>query len=257
MNYHPPSQHYPSAPVGPPVKKSKLKGVAVTALVLGLVALCLSPVPFLNNAGFFAGAIGSVFAFVALFGTHKAMALISFVLAVGGITATIAFQAAWAESFEETFGSSSTGAMTTTSQSIPLLSTTVASAPPTTTPLTTTPVVPSLETTPVATSQYPPQVEQARSSAQSYLDFAGFSRAGLIGQLSSQYGAGFPKNIATQAVDSLSVDWNAQAVRSAQSYLDYTSFSCSGLTQQLSSPYGGEFTKSQATYGARQTRACK
>jgi len=105
--------------------------------------------------------------------------------------------------------------------------------------------------------QYPPQVEQARESAKSYLDYSAFSRNGLIDQLSSKYGASYPKNVATQAVDSLDVDWNAQAAKSAQSYLDYTSFSCTGLTQQLSSRYGAQFTNAQAKFGAHQTKACK
>lgn len=122
------------------------------------------------------------------------------------------------------------------------------------------PQVPATEATVTsapAAPEFSPQVEQARGSAQSYLGFKGFSRNGLISQLSSQYGDGFTKDIATQAVDSLSVDWNAQAVKAAQSYLDFKSFSCSGLTQQLSSAYGDGFTKAQATYGAHQTKACK
>ncbi|MFD2470265.1 Ltp family lipoprotein [Amycolatopsis silviterrae] len=105
--------------------------------------------------------------------------------------------------------------------------------------------------------QYPPQVEQARESAQSYLGYTAFSRNGLIDQLSSKYGDSYPKNVATRAVDSLDVDWNAQAAKAAQSYLDYTSFSCTGLIQQLSSKYGGQFTSAQAKFGAHQTKACK
>jgi hypothetical protein len=105
--------------------------------------------------------------------------------------------------------------------------------------------------------EFPPQVQQARNSAQSYLGFKGFSRDGLVGQLSSKSGDGYPQDVATQAVDSLSVDWNAQAAKSAQEYLDFTSFSCTGLIGQLSSKAGDQFTKAQATYGAHQTAACK
>jgi hypothetical protein len=105
--------------------------------------------------------------------------------------------------------------------------------------------------------EFPPQVQQARDSAQSYLGFKAFSHDGLIGQLSSKAGDGYPKDVATQAVDSLSVDWNAQAAQAAQEYLDFTSFSCSGLAGQLSSKAGDQFTKAQATYGAHQTAACR
>ncbi|MFE3175713.1 Ltp family lipoprotein [Amycolatopsis sp. NPDC059090] len=117
---------------------------------------------------------------------------------------------------------------------------------------------PPAESSPASEApQYPPQVEQARDSAQSYLGYTAFSRNGLIDQLSSKYGDSYPKNVATQAVDSLDVDWNAQAAKAAQSYLDYTSFSCTGLIRQLSSRYGGQFTNAQAKFGAHQTKACK
>ncbi|EOD69181.1 Ltp family lipoprotein [Amycolatopsis vancoresmycina] len=105
--------------------------------------------------------------------------------------------------------------------------------------------------------QYPPQVEQARTSAENYLSFTAFSRNGLIRQLSSMAGEGFPKDVATKAVDSLSVDWNEQAAKAAENYLSFTSFSCSGLKQQLSSSAGEGFTKAQAAFGAGQTAACK
>ena len=76
-----------------------------------------------------------------------------------------------------------------------------------------------------------------------------FSRAGLIKQLSSQYGAGYSLADATFAVDSLNVDWNAQAARAAKEYLSTQPFSRAGLIEQLSSQYGAEFTYAQAVYG--------
>jgi hypothetical protein len=94
--------------------------------------------------------------------------------------------------------------------------------------------------------------ENAIASAQSYLDLAGFSREGLIDQLSSKAGDGYKVNDATVAVDSLNVDWNAEAVESAKSYLELTGFSRAGLIQQLSSPSGDQYTKAQATYAANK-----
>ena len=84
----------------------------------------------------------------------------------------------------------------------------------------------------------------------------GFSRDGLIEQLSSPYGDGYDVADATRAVDSLSVDWNEQAARSAESYLNMMGFSCNGLIEQLSSDFGDKYTNSQATYGAQQAGAC-
>jgi hypothetical protein len=98
--------------------------------------------------------------------------------------------------------------------------------------------------------------QQAARSAQSYISFQGFSRQGLIDQLSSEFGEKFSVADATAAVDSLSVNWNQQAVRSAESFLSLKPFSCQGLIDQLSSNYGEKFTGEQATFGARQTGIC-
>ena len=100
-----------------------------------------------------------------------------------------------------------------------------------------------------------PQQNAVRSANQ-YLSVIGFSRKGLIDQLSSSYGDGYDQADATIAVDSLNVDWNEQAARSATQYLEMTGFSCNGLIEQLSSSYGDKYTKAQATYGAQYAGAC-
>ena len=94
-------------------------------------------------------------------------------------------------------------------------------------------------------------------SAKQYLSMQGFSRDGLIHQLSTDYGDGYSVSDATVAVDSLDVDWNEQAVRSAKQYLSMQGFSCQGLIEQLSSSYGDKYTVGQATYGAQQAGACQ
>lgn len=100
-----------------------------------------------------------------------------------------------------------------------------------------------------------PQKNAVRA-AKNYLNLTGFSRDGLILQLSSSVGDGFDVSDATVAVDSLKVDWNEQAARAAKNYLGLMGFSCRGLIQQLSSRAGDKFTESQATYGARKAGAC-
>ncbi|WP_255317598.1 Ltp family lipoprotein [Cobetia marina] len=100
-----------------------------------------------------------------------------------------------------------------------------------------------------------PQANAVRSAKQ-YLSIGGFSRSGLINQLSSDYGDGYSVADATAAVDSLDIDWYKQAVRSANQYLKLQGFSCKGLIQQLSSGAGDRYTDSQAAYGARHTSAC-
>jgi len=126
-----------------------------------------------------------------------------------------------------------------------LVTTTTTTVPPTTT-TTTTPAGPTLTQ----------QQQSAAASAEQYLNFEGFSQQGLIDQLDSKYGSGYSVNDATVAVDSLSVNWNTEAVRVAKQYLATEPFSCNNLIQQLDSPYGGKFTVAQATYGATQAGDC-
>ena len=98
--------------------------------------------------------------------------------------------------------------------------------------------------------------KNAVQSAKQYLSVKGFSRDGLIQQLSSMAGNGYDISDATVAVDSLKIDWNNQSVIAAKSYLNIMAFSCQGLTQQLSSRAGDRFTAEQATYGAQKAGAC-
>jgi hypothetical protein len=131
---------------------------------------------------------------------------------------------------------------------------------PTAAPTTKPTVAPAAKASPTAQVPAAPtltnQQQNAARSAQSYLSFTAFSRQGLIDQLSSAYGDGYSVQDATIAVDSLNVDWNAEAVQSAKAYLKISAFSCNGLIQQLDSPYGEKFTVAQATYGAQQAGAC-
>jgi hypothetical protein len=117
-------------------------------------------------------------------------------------------------------------------------------------PTTFPPVTPP-KPKPVA-PKYTLAQEQARLSAMDYLSMgSGFSRTGLIEQLSSSAGEGFSKADATFAVDHITVNWNKQAVLSAKGYLSMGGgFSRSGLIEQLTSQYGEQFTLAQATYAA-------
>ncbi|MFD4957886.1 Ltp family lipoprotein [Microbacterium sp. NPDC058389] len=99
---------------------------------------------------------------------------------------------------------------------------------------------------------YTLEQENALRAAKDYLNVMGFSRQGLIDQMSSEYGAGFPVDVATWAVDNVGADWNAEAVEAARSYLDVMAFSRDGLYDQLTSEYGAQFTPEQAAYALGQ-----
>ncbi|GAA3922946.1 Ltp family lipoprotein [Microbacterium invictum] len=81
--------------------------------------------------------------------------------------------------------------------------------------------------------------QNAIGTAQDYLDYSGFSRGSLIGQLEYE---GFSTEDATFGADNAGADWNAEAAESAASYLDYSSFSRQGLYDQLAYE---EFTPEQ------------
>lgn len=118
----------------------------------------------------------------------------------------------------------------------------------------------TLKASPASASPTPagPQLsvvqQQAIIAAQGYLASGmGFSRQGLIDQLSSPYGNGFAVADATAAVDSLNPDWNAQAVLAAKGYLSSgQGFSHQSLVEQLTSEYGNKFTPEQAEYATGQ-----
>lgn len=78
---------------------------------------------------------------------------------------------------------------------------------------------------------------------------SGFSREGPIDQLSSDAGEGYDLADATEAVDSLNVDWNEEAAQSAQQNLQLSGFSCSGHKDQLSSSAGDQYTAAKLPTG--------
>ena len=90
--------------------------------------------------------------------------------------------------------------------------------------------------------------ENALQVAEDYIDLSGFSKAGLIDQLSSSAGEGFSNADATFAANNVDVDWNAEAVESAKDYLDLGGMSESALLDQLTSSAGEQFTPEQAQY---------
>ena len=128
-----------------------------------------------------------------------------------------------------------------------------AQAPATQAPVAQAPAAPVTQA-PADVPTYTVSQQQALTAAQSYLsDGQGFSRAGLISQLSSSAGGQFSVADATWAVDNSGTDWDAQAVIAAKGYLsDGQGFSRQALIDQLTSPYGGQFTYAEAVYGVTQ-----
>lgn len=99
--------------------------------------------------------------------------------------------------------------------------------------------------TPAEESTLTMEQEQAVTKGREYLDFASFSRQGLIDQLVYE---GFSTEDAAFATDEIAPDWDAQAAQKAAEYLDISAFSRQGLIDQL--VFEG-FTQAQAEHGAQ------
>lgn len=248
-------------------------GLAIAALILGIIGVLFGLVPLTFWIAGPLGTVGLVLGLVA-FGRSrrahapKAMAAWGSGLSVGALVlsvvgAVIFFTAVdelgddLDEASRSLAGASATEDTTTGTALDPDYSP-PPSAPPA--PEVTEDAQPSTQAPTTQAKPKPPAApaapaltvsqSQAVGEAESYLEFSGFSRLGLIQQLSSDYGSGFSKADATFAVDHLKVDWNEQAVRSAKEYLNTQNFSRRGLIRQLSSAYGSQFTVAQATYAA-------
>lgn len=117
------------------------------------------------------------------------------------------------------------------------------------TPDTTVTAEPEVTEEPIEEEETPTETagqENARMTAEDYLNSQAFSRSGLIDQLKYE---GYSKADATYGADAVGADWNEQAALCAEEYLASQSFSRSGLIDQLI--YEG-FTKAQATYGVNE-----
>lgn len=85
-------------PVQP--RPAKFVGVAWAALILGIVAVCLIPIPILNNAGAIAAVIGIVLGFVGCFGTRPWLSVLGVFFAGAALLGTIAIQIHWANELD-------------------------------------------------------------------------------------------------------------------------------------------------------------
>ena len=94
--------------------------------------------------------------------------------------------------------------------------------------------------------------QNAYGQARQYLQTMPFSRAGLLDQLTSEYGGQFPPQDAEFGVARLEaeggVDWFAEAVEAAEAYQGVMPMSRQALIDQLTSEYGSQFTLEQATH---------
>lgn len=108
----------------------------------------------------------------------------------------------------------------------------------------------AVETTADPTADMTASQKNAYNAGLNYLSTMPFSKAGLIEQLSSDFGDGYEVEDAEFAVNAIEengeVDWVEQAKKAAKNYLDIMSFSKDGLIEQLESDYGDKYTHEEA-----------
>lgn len=109
---------------------------------------------------------------------------------------------------------------------------------------------PEKTTEPGPTASYTTEEKNCYKSAKNYLDLMGYSKQGLIEQLSSEYGDNYSKETAEKIVNDIEkageVDWVEEAKESARNYLDIMPFSKQELIEQLCSDAGDKYTREQA-----------
>lgn len=76
--------------------ESKKSGLAKAGLVLGIIGICLSFIPILNNASFFLGVLAVVFGLIPLIKkASKGKAIAALILGVLSIVITLSLQSSW------------------------------------------------------------------------------------------------------------------------------------------------------------------
>lgn len=80
----------------------KRSGFATASLVLGIVGICTSFIPIINNASFFLGVLAVIFAIVSLIKkSSKGKSIASLILGILSIIITLSLQNSWSNSLDD------------------------------------------------------------------------------------------------------------------------------------------------------------
>jgi len=115
----------------------------------------------------------------------------------------------------------------------------------TTAPVAPAPAAPApAPVAPAVSAEY----KSALAKATSYSEMMQMSKAGVYDQLTSEYGEQFSPEAAQYAIDNVQADWNANALAKGKSYQSEMSMSPAAIHDQLTSEYGEKFTAAEADY---------
>lgn len=81
---------------------NKKSGLATAGLVLGIVGICLSFIPILNNASFFLGILALIFGIISLVKkTSKGKSIAAIILGILSIVITLSLQSSWSNALDD------------------------------------------------------------------------------------------------------------------------------------------------------------
>lgn len=84
------------------MEEKRKSSFATAALVLGIIGICLSFIPILNNASFFLGILAVIFVIVSLIKkASKGKAIAGLILGILSVAITLSLQSSWAESLDK------------------------------------------------------------------------------------------------------------------------------------------------------------
>lgn len=84
------------------MKEEKKTGFSVASMVLGIIGICLSFIPIVNNASFILGVLSVIFAIVSLVKkSGKSKAIVGLILGILSVVITLSLQNSWSKSLDD------------------------------------------------------------------------------------------------------------------------------------------------------------
>ena len=84
------------------MKEEKKTGFSVASMVLGIIGICLSFIPIVNNVSFILGVLSVIFAMVSLVKkSGKAKAIVGLILGILSVVITLSLQNSWSKSLDD------------------------------------------------------------------------------------------------------------------------------------------------------------
>lgn len=82
--------------------ETKKSGFGTAGLVLGIIGICLSFIPILNNASFFLGVLAVIFGLISLIKkASKGKAIAALVLGILSVVITLSLQSSWSKALDD------------------------------------------------------------------------------------------------------------------------------------------------------------